>query len=86
MTPDHDVAEIHCLLYMKDKPPFKNCITGILLFYPHLSELQVLLQFRNRLLSTGHVQVQYMISVPMHEGQNNFNSLTKIVVFSRKVT
>ena len=70
MTPDHDVAEIHCLLYMKDKPPFKNCITGILLFYPRLSELQVLLQFRNCLSSNGHVQVHSMLFGNIHEGKD----------------
>lgn len=55
---------------MKDKPPFKTCGTDILQFSePQLSELQVLLQFKNCLFSIGHVQVHSMLSGPINEGK-----------------
>ena len=56
---------------MKDKPPFKTCGTDILQFSePQLSELQVLLQIRNYLFSTGHVQGHSVLPDQIYEGKD----------------
>ena len=64
-------SSITWILSIPLNTPLKNCRTDILHFSePQLSELEVLLQFRNCLFSIGHVQVYSMLSDHIHEGKD----------------